>query len=207
LTLADLPRLAAADSEVRDYVNYVDGKRAGNYRMTITNQDGAVTMTAQADINVRIFLVPYKYTYRGTEVWKGGRLLQLESRTNENGKQYAVSAVADQNGLQVKVNGQQERHFAPDVWTTTYWQLPNANARNGLLPLLDADTGRDLNATLQYVGPSQISVAGQVQNCTHYRLSGGVQVELWYDAQERLVHQEWVEDNHKAVLDLVRVQH
>lgn len=201
-----VPRSAAADPEVRDYVTYIDGKRAGDYRMTITgHEDGSVTMQGQAAIRLRVFLVSYRYTYGGTEVWKGGRLAQLESRTDDNGKQYAVSALADANGVRVRVNNQEGRAPA-DAWVTTYWRLPEARLRNGNLTLLDADTGRVLSATLQYVGAGQVSVAGQVQNCAHYRLSGQVQVDLWYDTRERLVRQEWVEDNHKAVLDLARVQ-
>jgi hypothetical protein len=200
------PRAAAADPEVRDYVTYIDGKRAGDYRMTITtHDDGSVSMQGQARISVRIFVVTYRYNYGGTEVWKGGRLQQLESRTDDNGKRYAVSAVADADGVRVQVNNQPGRAPA-DAWVTTYWRLPEANLRNRNLTLLDADTGQVLNATLQYIGPSQVSVAGQVQNCTHWRVSGQAQVDLWYDARERLVRQEWVEDNHKAVLDLARAR-
>jgi hypothetical protein len=207
LFCSGLPRAAAGESEVRDYVSTIDGRRAGMYRMTITAQDdGSVTMTGQANISIRVLLVRYTYTYKGTEVWKGARLQQLQSETNDNGKQYAVSVAADADGLRLRVNNQEGR--APgDAWVTTYWQLPPPKARNQAQTLLDADTGRVLNATLQYVGPSQVSVAGVVQNCAHYRVAGGVQVDLWYDANERLVRQEWVEDNHKAVLDLVRVQH
>jgi hypothetical protein len=207
VVVAGFPRAAAAENEVRDYVNSIDGRRAGTYRMTITNQDdGTVTMAGQANISLRVLLVTYKYTYQGTEVWKGDRLVQLESRTNDNGKQYTVSAAADDDGLRLRVNNQPGRAPA-NCWVTTYWRLPPANARNQAQTLLDADTGRVLTATLQYIGQSQIGIAGEVQNCSHYRLSGTVQADLWYDARDRLVRQEWIEDNHKAVLDLVRVQH
>jgi hypothetical protein len=199
-------RAVAADTEVRDYVTYIDGKRAGDYRMTITAQDdGTVTMSGQARISLRVFLVTYRYSYSGTEVWKGHRLQQLQSRTNDNGKPYEVSAQADADGLRLRVNNQPGR-AAADAWTTTYWQLPEPTARQGNKALLDADTGRVLSATMQYVGASQVSVAGAAQTCAHYRLSGQVQVDLWYDGQARLVRQEWVEDNHKAVLSLARVQ-
>jgi hypothetical protein len=201
-----LPRAAAADTEVRQFNNYIDGKYAGEYRMTITGQDdGTVTMAGQAKIDLRVLLARYTYNYQGTEVWKGGRLLRFDSATNDNGKQFTVSAVADPAGLRVTVNNR-ERVSRPDVWVTTYWRLPPPGARGAGLALLDADTGQDLTGTLQYIGESQVAVAGQVQNCAHYRVTGGVQVNLWYDAQERLVRQEWVEDNHRAVLELGRLQ-
>jgi hypothetical protein len=49
-------------------------------------------------------------------------------------------------------------------------------------------------------------VAGQVQNVNHYRLSGKVAVDVWYDGSERLVRQEWVEEGHRTVLELARVR-
>src|SRR5207249_2066538 len=104
-------------------------------------------------------------------------------------------------GLRVTVNGT-ERVTRPDVWTTTYWRLADAKFRNQDVPLLDGDTGRDLTAKLQYVDTVPLNVDGQQQQCVHYRLTGQVQVELWYDSQEHLVRQESLEDGHRSVLEL-----
>jgi hypothetical protein len=207
LVLGAVPRAVAADSEVRQFNNYVDGRYAGVYQMTITAQpDGTVTVAGHARVDIRIVLIRYTYSYDGTEVWKDGRLLQFNSNTVDNGKKFTVAAVADPNGLRVTVNNQ-PRTSRPDVWVTTYWRLPNPNARGAPLPLLDADSGRDLTGTLQYVGDSQVAVAGQLQNCAHYRVTGDVTVDLWYDAQERLVKQEWVEDKRRVVLQLAQITH
>jgi hypothetical protein len=156
-------------------------------------------------VAVNFFLVRYRYTYSGTEVWKNGRLQQLRSITNDDGKNFDVMAWPDGEGLRVRVNGR-ERTTRADVWTTTYWKLADSRFRNQAVPLLDADTGRDINAALKYVGEESINVAGQPQKCNHYRLAGGVQVDLWYDSQDRLVHQDFIEDGHRTRLELVRVQ-
>lgn len=203
------PGLAmAADIEVRDFTIWVDGKRGGEYHMTITRQDdGTITMTGQADLRLSYLagLKTYTYTYRGSEVWKEGKLVSFSSSSNDDGKQYTVTAAPDGANLRVRANGQ-ERLMRSDVWVTTYWRLPVAQQRNAAVPLFDGDTGREINAKLDYVGASQLNVAGQVQNFGRYRLTGGVQVELWYDGTERLVRQEWVEDGHKSILELVRVR-
>jgi hypothetical protein len=89
---------------------------------------------------------------------------------------------------------------------TTYWRLPGGAAGDRALTLLDVDTGCARSATLQYLGPSEVGVAGESQIGSRYRLSAGVRIELWYDAAGRLVHQEWDADHHKAVLDLRRVR-
>jgi hypothetical protein len=132
-------------------------------------------------------------------------LVRLDSTTNDNGKRLAVQAAAGPDGLRVTANGETQVTTA-DAWPTTYWSLPDAKLRNQAVTLLDADTGRIIPAKLDYVGPAQLTIEGQERNCAHYRVTGGVQVELWYDGQERLLHQEWVEDGHRAALDLVRIR-
>ena len=208
LALCTLTRAAAADAEVRQFNNFIDGRYAGVYRMTITGQDdGTVTMEGEAKVDIRVLLVRYTYSYRGREVWKDGRLLRFDSSTNDNGKAFTVAAVAEMDGLHITVNNR-PRVSPLNTWVTTYWHLPEANARGTPLPLLDADSDRDLTGTLQYVGESQLPVAGVLQNCAHYRVTGIVpQVDLWYDAQERLVRQEWIEDNRRVVLQLAQVHH
>jgi hypothetical protein len=35
---------------------------------------------------------------------------------------------------------------------------------------------------------------------------GGVQVDVWYDQNERLVHQESLEDGHRTVLEITGIR-
>lgn len=194
----------AAERETRTFQITIDNKPAGQYVMTIARQDdGTEIMTAQADVRVSYLVYTYKYTLRATETWKDGRLFALESTSNDDGKKFVVSAAADAEGLRVRVNGQEGR-ARPDVWLTTYWRLPDARYRNAAVPLLDADTGKEMSARLQYVGIVALSIGGGVQNCAHYRLSGGAQNDLWFDSNERLVRNAFVEDGHRTVIELTR---
>jgi hypothetical protein len=206
---ASAPSVArAADIETRDLNVLVDGKSAGEVHMTIHRQDDESTvLKCDTDIQVRYLVIRYIYSYRGCEVWKAGRLLRLDSTCNDNGKRYVVSAVAEGEGLRVRVNNQ-EWMARPDVWLTSYWCLPDRKQRDQPIPVVDADTGRNLGAArLQYVATEQRPLNGQVQNVYHYRLTGSqVQVDLWYDGGERLVRQEWVEDGHRTLLELTRVR-
>src|SRR5262249_30872154 len=80
LALATVPAAAAAaDPELRVFTVRVDGKPAGEFRMTIrAGADGSEEMTGAAAVRVRHLLGQYRYTFQGTEVWKDGRLLRLE---------------------------------------------------------------------------------------------------------------------------------
>jgi hypothetical protein len=194
----------AADAETRDYRVSVDGKPAGNARMVIqSNDDGTVVAQCSTDIRVTVvgLFRAYNYTYRGRETWQAGRLLSLESQCADDGKRFAVTAAADGAGLRVRVNGQ-ERKARGDVWLTSYWRQPDAARVGQVVPLLDADSGRDLDGLLEYAGEQPMNVAGQAQAVRHYRLRGKVNVELWYDRSGRLVRQTWKEDRHRVLLEL-----
>jgi hypothetical protein len=202
-----LAQAAAASSEVRDFTILVDGKQAGTSRMTIQQrEDGLIVMTARVDVRVRRVIVTYNYTYSGTEVWKDGRLQQFTSTCNDNGKRYAVTARAQANGLRVNVNGRD--HFArPDTWLTSYWQLPDRKYHNQAIPILDADTGKDIPGRLNYMAAEQVTVAGQQVQGYHFRVSGGpATVDVWYDTQGRLIRQSFVEDGHQTVIQAAGIK-
>jgi hypothetical protein len=197
----------AENVETRDFATSIDGAAAGSYRMTITKKDdGTTTMVGNANIKVvKLGITAYHYAYHGTETWSNGRLLGFESKTDDDGTKYTVSATAEKNGLRLKVNGN-ERIVRPDVWITSYWQLPEARRRDKPLALLDADEGKTLTGALRSIGTEQIMVAGQRCNCAHYRITGPLIVDAWYDGQDRLVRQEWEEKGHKVQMVLTSVK-
>jgi hypothetical protein len=197
----------ADDPEVRDFAVLVDGKPSGSARMTIqTKEDGTTHVACESDVNVRILMIRYNYSYRGREVWKDGRLQQLSSACNDNGKRFQVTAVADGNGLRVRSNGR-ELTVRADAWLTSYWHLPAAELRNQPIPLVDADTGKPMQGRLQSLGVEQRAIAGQAQNVAHFRLTGAAVVyDLWYDGSDRLVRQEWVEQGHRTILELTQLR-
>jgi hypothetical protein len=208
MLLVGSSRAVAADKETRNFNITIDGKQAGSYSMKITKEDdGNLKMVGSANVKVRIaVLFTYKYSYQGTEVWKDGRLTKLTSTSNDDGKGYEVSAWADGNVVRLLTNGA-EKAVAWDVWTTTYWQLPGAKYRNGSIPLLDADTGRGIDGTMKRVGTEALVISQRRQNCEHYKVTGdNIDVDVWYDAQERLVRQESVEDGHRSVLTLTSIE-
>ena len=197
----------AEEAETREFAAKIDGSPVGHYRMTITRKDdGTMVMAGEADLKMTKFGIPaFHYTYRGTEVWSSGRIIKFQSSTDDDGTKYTVLADADRGGLRLKVNGV-ERMVRPDVWTTSYWQLPEARRRNGSVPLLDADDGKTLAGAIRGLGIERITVAGQSLDCAHYRITGPNMVDAWYDGQDRLVRQEWTEKGHKVQMELTNVR-
>jgi hypothetical protein len=194
-----------APAERRVFRIFVDEKLVGQYRMAIRQQHETSSMTAQADIYIERLPMRYSYTFRSVEVWSGDHLVHLDSTGVDNRKPFAVAARIENGALRVTCNGR-ERDTTLDAWPTTFWRLPASKLHNQVVPLLD-DTGKDVTATLSYVGIDNVPVAGVLVPCAHWQLAGGVQADLWYDGSNRLVRHESVEAGHKTVLDLVEVHH
>jgi hypothetical protein len=194
----------AAERETRTFNIKIDDKPAGYHQMTLSRPDEyTVVVDSRAEVSVSYLVKTYKYVYRGTEVWKDGRLVSLKSETNDDGTPHQVLVQPAQDRLRVWADGK-EHYARQDIRTTTYWQAPEPQSLNQPVALLDCDTGKDLRGTVRYVGMEPVTVGGQTQSCAHYQISE-LHVDVWYDAQKRLVRQHALDEGHRVVLELARI--
>jgi hypothetical protein len=200
-----LPAAHAEEAETRVYNLFVDGKRAGEAVIAIRpHADGSIQVHCTTDVVVRVLLYTFRYQYRGVEVWKDGQLQGLNSTCNDDGKRYAVQVERSDDALRLTVNGR--TRLAPGhAWLSSYWQLPPARLRDEPLTVIDADNGRIDRGRLQVVGERTLTIGGQSRRLAHYRLQGRAVIDLWYDGKDRLVRQEWLEEGHRTVLELARI--
>lgn len=204
--LAACGEARAGEIETRDYAVTVGTKAGGEVHMTMHKQDdGSVHLRCDTDINVKILLASYRFVYRGREIWKDGKLVRLDSQTDDNGKRLAVTVVQDAAGHKVRVNNA-ERTIKGDVWTMSYWSLPDAKVRANALTLLDPDDGKDVPGKLAFVASEKLKVAGQEVTLNHYRVTGKTVVDVWYDGTDRLIRQEWTEQGQKLLIELTRIR-
>jgi Family of unknown function (DUF6134) len=188
--------------ETRDFEILVDGKPAGDYRMEINRVDErTVAMSGQAAVHVKYLFYSYSYSYRGTETYCDDRLVGLQSTSNDNGKEFRLSAQEAGDLLRVSVNGEEKDRPVP-IWTTSYWRLP-PKAPGKEVMLMEPDTGIELRGSLEYLGTASREAAGRKMECRHYRVMvNSSPVNLWYDEEGRLVRQEYIDDGHPTVLTL-----
>ena len=75
-----------------------------------------------------------------------------------------------------------------------------------LLRIYEADTGKEFNCELKYLGMKKVKVGSDFQDCYHFRVAAAPgPVELWYDKYHRLVRQEFTESGHKTVVQLIKI--
>lgn len=195
-----------AGEELRTFAVTVDKKPSGTHLISIqSGADGTQTITTQADVTVKILFITYKYVFRGIESWKEGRLYQLSTTTDDNGKKHSVTATANNQGLALTADGKPVQ-LKGDHWVTTFWQLPPAKQRGANVLLLDADTGKTYTAKLEKIGIEKLALLGQTVEGVHYKVTGDRQFDLWFDGDDRLIRQESIEEGHRTVLELTRLQ-
>ncbi len=145
-----------------------DGAPIGTHRVTIAHDGGDTRATIEIDMAVRLaFVTIYRYTHRSTELWRDGRLVSLDARTDDNGTRTHVTARATDAGL--AIDGSGGRYVAPAATVpTSYWNREKVMRS----PLLDTQSGKLIDV-------SAMALAADA-NGTRYRLAGDLEADLVY---------------------------
>ena len=102
--MAGPARATAPDGLVLDYRVLRDGFEIGRHKVAFRH-DGDAVMTVETEIRISVsflFITLYSYRLDARETWRGDRLVGLDSTTDDDGDLYAVSAVAEGDGLRVE---------------------------------------------------------------------------------------------------------
>lgn len=142
------------------------------------------TLDVDIAVNVVLYLGPIplvRYTHRAVETWQGGRLAALTGHTNRNGTVMHMSAHRVAAGLWVEGSGTSPYVAPDDALPTTYW-----NARMLRGPMIGTQDGGLVHpkVTLKGIQPVRL-VSGSEQTATCYSLTGDLDLDLWYDAENR----------------------
>lgn len=123
-------------------------------------------------------LTLYRYEHRSRERWRGGRLVALDTVTNDDGTAQKVAARAEGNGLAVA--GMEGALTAPgDILPSSYWHPRFVEQRR----MLDSQLGRIREFAVTPVGPETVTALGQPTPCTRYAMRGDIDLDFWYDAR------------------------
>jgi hypothetical protein len=117
----------------------------------------------------------FRYEQDSHEVWTGGRLIALDSRTNDDGDKASVTARAD--GDRLRIDGQAGRIFLPgDAIPTSYWNHALVDATTKI------DTERGIATDLQVAPPQPDTVAldGKPMAAQRYEVTGRFAMTWWY---------------------------
>lgn len=153
------------------------GNPIGTHEIRFT-RDGD-TLRVAVDIDLAVSFGPitvFRYMHRNRETWREGKLVALESETNDDGKRYTVSAKATENGLRVTSSANGTFIAPEDIIPTSYWNPATLRQTR----LLDTQKGRIIDVSIEETGAYEAAIAGRSVPVREYRMTGDLKLRLWY---------------------------
>lgn len=179
--LAAAPASAAEEARRRFRI-IRDGSDIGEHLTIVRRAGDEVQVEVAVDIRVKLLgITAYRYEMESKEVWKAGRLVSLDSRTDDDG---------DKETARVRAEG--DRLISEGTWngeapgrsaTTTYW----APEFRGRPTWISTQTGKPLGVTVARAGTESIPGLSGSLDCTRWKAAGDLELELYYDARD-----EWM---------------
>lgn len=175
MTWAAARPAAAADGRLLFDVFRGDS-RIGRHELRVRRVGDRIETDVAIDLEVKLaFVTLYRYRHRNREVYEGDRLVQMSSRTNNNGEDLAVDIRRE--GETLLIDGAEGRVTAPgQLFPTTYWQPRSVEAG----AWIDSQSGRIVESRVEAVGEEVIAYEGRDIVCRRYALRGDLDCDLWY---------------------------
>lgn len=198
------PSTPPAMEETREFDVFVKDKPAGRSTLRITDMAEGVTQVAtEVKVELNYLVYAYRYEYHGHETWRSGRLVTADNRATDDGQQFVARLQSGPRGVRIKSNGQVRTVPAVDL-TTNYWTAPDL-ASGAEFSVMNADRGTLHAVRVDRIGAEQVVVGQRRIACTHLRVSGETEADLWVDGGNRLVRQKTIEDGYPTELRLTRI--
>jgi hypothetical protein len=149
----------------------------GRHILTFAPDGDTLTVQVAVDAVVTLLSIPIvRYKHRATETWHGGTLVRVSAATDKNGDHEWVNA--QRAGTALVVSGSKTaRYIAPEnALATSYW---NKRLLDG--PMISMEDGVLLHPKVDALPAEPIAAAAGRITAEHFKLTGPLNVELWYD--------------------------
>ena len=177
-----------------------DGNKIGTEVVEIDKEQDTTNIKFTTHISVVImFIQAYHFDHSATETWTGGRFVSYKALTDDNGTKHSVTAIASGDKVDLDVDGTQSE-AAPDLVPASWWNRDFVNRTD----MLDAETGRLISIKVTDLGDEPLVQNGTKIEAHHYKVSGDLDRDLWFDGDSLLRIQLVGSDHSTIVSDLAR---
>jgi Family of unknown function (DUF6134) len=180
---------AQALPETRRFEITRNGEPIGTHVIEVNRSGNEFLVSVVTDLTVKVlFVTAYRLQIAASERWANGRLIALNSTSNNNGTRHVVSAVARGPRLEVTVDGKDSIFVDPNVMPNSFW-----NAEFLRRPImLDAQDGQVIPVSVRDVGEEDLTINASVIRTRRYTVISRYSQDVWYDDQARLVKAQLV---------------
>lgn len=153
-----------------------NGKPLGYHRIAFSEDGPRLIAEIEIAFEVKLAFIPlYRYRHRNREVWQDGRLVELATRTDDDGTDFEVEAKAA--GGMLLVTGSSGRLELPgDILPSSYWD--ERMMQRG--EWLDTQSGRLAHSQVSAQPAAPLELGGRTVDARRYDLKGDITCSLWY---------------------------
>ena len=192
IVLINFPLSTKAHVEHYDNLNlikfdiYRNGKNIGKHIFSFKKNDDQLEVESEIDFKIKkLGVVLYKYHVRGTEIYKDGKLIKFNSKTNQNGKEKYVNMKMIND--EFEIDGSSYKGKVPlNYLLGTWWNHSIVNAK----AQISAVSGRIIKQKVTFLGKETIKFGDKSYNTLHYNFSSTekklnknkkLNTDVWYD--------------------------
>lgn len=167
-----------------DFTVLRNGDDVGSHQISFHHNGDALEVDIRTRIAVKLaFITVFRFEHDGHEVWRGNRLVAMETQTNDDGDDHSLIVSANGDGdLKIIGDGKESTvkgSFIPaSLWNPTFLESKE---------LLNSLVGTELAINVAYIGEEPVEVDGRQVSAKHYSMTGEFERELWYDKDWQLV--------------------
>lgn len=179
---AALAEAPAGETLIYDILR--NGVPLGTQRFTLRRGNGEVSAELSTEIDYKLLtLTLYTFRQSGREVWRDGKLVELATDTDDNGKTSQLRVHRGDDGA-LQIHSARQSQAAPgglaaaSLWNRDALAFPE---------LIDTIDGSILSVTVDGGSEDMVMIAGCAESARRYKLTGGLRRELWYHRDGRLL--------------------
>ena len=165
---------------------YRNNKHIGEHIFSFAKSNEQISIESKINFIIKKFgIVLYKYHVKGKEVYKDGKLIKFNSRTDQNGKEKYVNLELE-NGEFI-INGSSFKGKTPTNYLLgTWWNhsIVEAEAQ------ISAVSGRIINQKVTFLGKETIKIGNKNYKTLHFNFSSTdkklkkdkkLNTDVWYE--------------------------
>ena len=203
-----LPRFACAAPDTvvptatanRRFSVFYAGERIGGHTVVYSAATGDTRISTDFELAVKaLFFTVFAFSHRSEEIWRGGRLMALNSRTVEDGETIDVSGAATPRGFRVVSKGGPFIASAATLTSNSLW-TPAVLSQT---TVVDAQHGGVIGVSARRIGTEQIEVGGRSVRVTrHGFITPYLAGNIWYDEENLWVRGDFERDGSRILYRL-----
>ena len=165
---------------------YRNNTHIGKHIFSFKKLDDHLNVESEIYFEIKkLGIVFYKYHVRGTEVYKDGKLIKFNSKTNQN-KKFKYVNLEIENGEYI-IDGSSYKGKTPDDYLLgTWWNHSIVKSK----VQISAVSGRIIKQKVTFLGKETIKFGDKSYNTLHYNFSSTdkklgkdkkLNTDVWYD--------------------------